>query len=88
MSHNQKRVTARKHHWCMSCDRPRGIKPGDVYYQSTIFPGNDGNPYTKPITFKECAGCSNRYGRGHLLEPLPEDQASRVYVKAMQEGWA
>lgn len=88
MSHNQKRVTARKYHRCMTCDRPRSISPGDVYYQSTIFPDDDANPSGAPITFKECAECSNRYGRGHLLEPLSYEQASRIYTKALQEGWA
>lgn len=88
MSHNQKRVTARKRHKCMTCDRAQNIQPGDVYYQSTIFPDGEANPSDKPLTFKECAECSNRYGRGHILEPLPEDQAARIYTKALQEGWA
>lgn len=88
MSYDQKRVTARKHHRCMTCNRAKSIQPGDAYYQSTIFPGDDANHYDKPLTFKECAECSNRYGRGYLLEPLPTDQASRIYAKALQEGWA
>lgn len=81
-----RRVIARKAHRCMTCDRAGRIKPGDVYYQSTIFPGEDPSGWDVPVVFKECAFCSERYERLYILEPLPEDQAHAIYINAMQHG--
>lgn len=47
-----RRVIARKAHRCMTCDRAGRIKPGDVYYQSTIFPGEDPSGWDVPVVFK------------------------------------
>lgn len=76
---------ARKIHRCDSCTSPR-IKPGDAYYQSTIFPGDDYFGGKAPYRFKECAFCSERYGRVDILYPMPPDQEQAVYIQAMQHG--
>lgn len=84
MSTTQRR-TARKSHRC-TCGHI--IKPGDIYLSHTIFPGDDAHHYVaqRPFRGAECAYCAERYGRDHLLEPLPEAQAHEVYLNAMREG--
>ena len=81
-----RRVVARKFHRCDTCDRAGRIKPGQVYYQSTIFPGDDYYYGKAPYRFKECAFCSERYGRDWILYPMPPDQEQAVYLNAMQQG--
>lgn len=83
-SYAVKRVTARKAHRCVSCGR-QCIKPGDVYRQFVIFPWQEPG-FPVPMKGKECAFCAERYGRDHMLYPLPPEQDYAVYLKAMQEG--
>lgn len=80
----EKRVTARKVHRCITCDRPV-IHSGDVYLRFVIFP-ESGMGYGSPLTGNECACCVEKSGRLHLLEPLPTFQAQEVYLNAMREG--
>ncbi|SEE83158.1 hypothetical protein SAMN04489740_2709 [Arthrobacter alpinus] len=84
-AYQERRVEARKSHRCTSCDR-RVIRAGDVYLRAVLFPSDDGNPYTVPLTIKECGKCAERYGRLYLIEPLPEPQNHDVYLNAMREG--
>ncbi|MER7014534.1 hypothetical protein ABT324_24180 [Saccharopolyspora sp. NPDC000359] len=59
--------TARKSHWCDTCDR-RAIRPGQRYHKAAASPGIDLINETQHWqTFRECADCADRYGRGHLI---------------------
>ena len=75
MSARTQRRVARKRWWC-GCGREISI--GDAHLEHTQFPGDDPGDYADaaghPIRLRECAVCAARYGRGHLVEPIPEDQ--------------
>lgn len=86
MPTNGRRVVARKPHRCDTCDQPGKIERGDVYYQSTLFPGDDYFGGKVPYRFKECAFCSVRYDRVDILYPMPPDQEHEVYLEAMRLG--
>jgi hypothetical protein len=75
----QRRIAARRHR----CECGKGIAPGDVYVEHKSFPGHDSGYATsagRPVRAKECAECAARYGREHLLEPVPEHQQTAVML--------
>ena len=43
------------------------IKPGDVYLEHKVFPGDDVWECKVPFRLAECSECATRYGRADLL---------------------
>lgn len=77
MSTRTRRRVARKPHPACGGYCPT-IQPGDVYLECIAFPGDDVIGSESFWRIRECAECATRYGRGHLLEPLPAEQAARL----------
>lgn len=50
----------------MTCDR-RVIRTGDRYRDVVMSPNHDGIGYPGWVRGAECAECSHRYGRGHVV---------------------
>lgn len=51
------------------------IQPGDLYIESTTYPGDDMGIATAaghPLRWHQCRACAEFVGRGHLF-PTPEE---------------
>jgi hypothetical protein len=72
-----RRRVARKTHRCQFGDC-KTIPIGDVYVESTSFPGHDSGYATHaghPVRMALCARCAHRFGYGDL--DIPFDQLCR-----------
>lgn len=74
-----RRVVARKAHRCEQCGIAGKIEPGHVYLRYVAFPG-DVHDGPAPWVIRECADCAHRYGRSHLLYPIPDAQPDRYWL--------
>lgn len=60
--------------WCLP------IRRGDVYLESTEFPGGDSgyaDTAGRPVRMAVCAPCVCARHDGHLLDPIPYEQCAR-----------
>lgn len=80
MTYVDHRRVARKGHTCNvnRIDNCRSIKPGDVYVETTAFPGDEwGFAHEgKPVRLACCAPChlDARLGDDRVIHPIPYEQ--------------
>jgi hypothetical protein len=80
-----RRRVARKDHDCghgLADNNCRSIRPGDVYGDATLFPGDDaGGGLNHPIRMAVCAPCvldrNSVHAYSSVLDPIPYEQLCR-----------
>lgn len=67
MSTTVKAVTARKRHLCDDAwSDVHIIAAGHRYLRHVAFPGDDVNPWTRPIVHRQCAACAEDRARSDV----------------------